>query len=98
MVPARPGAPVGRLLVSNGGRHSNDTNYFATISAIWTYAPQQTTCMDAMIYSITSSARLWSGYAQRVRGLELDDKLRAKRRRGPCRLRADALGRQRVRR
>src|SRR5215472_16136502 len=57
MVPARPRAPVGRLLVSNGGRDSNDPNYFATISAIWTHALQQTACMDAMIYSITSSAR-----------------------------------------
>jgi hypothetical protein len=57
MVPACPAAPVGRLLVSNGGRQSNDPNYFATISAIWTHAPQQTTCMDAMIYSITSSAQ-----------------------------------------
>jgi hypothetical protein len=45
------------LLVSNGGRQSNDPNYFATISAIWTHAPQQTTYTDAMIYSITWSAR-----------------------------------------
>src|SRR5215831_5451405 len=38
-------------------RPSVHPNYFATISAIWAHAPQQTTCMDAMIYSITSSAR-----------------------------------------